>query len=165
MLKPRRLWTGKQVISHLLRHLHPEAKNLNMTSGTKTPASAWSRGRQPDAEADATVLVRQGELLTGVLDKSSFGATEFGLVHCVHELLGGEATGRLLTQLGKLFTGYQQMHGFTSGIGDLILTPEADQKRLSLHAKADGLGMQGCASFLGSGAPPDGAPRAAMRAS
>ena len=27
----------------------------------------------------------------------------------VHELLGGEATGKLLTQLGKLFTGYN--HG------------------------------------------------------
>ena len=24
-----------------------------------------------------------------------------------------------LTQLGKLFTGYNQMHGFTCGIGDL----------------------------------------------
>ena len=48
ILKPRPLWTGKQVISHLLLHLHPEARHLNMASGTKTPGSvllpwgAWS---------------------------------------------------------------------------------------------------------------------------
>ena len=69
--------------------------------------------------------MRGGELLSGVLDKAAFGSTEFGLVHCVNELLGAEPTGRLLTQLGKLFTGYQQMHGFTCGIGDLLLTPSA----------------------------------------
>ena len=65
-----------------------------------------------------------------MLDKASFGATEFGLVHSVHELLGGEATGKLLTQLGKLFTGYNQMHGFTCGIGDLLITPAANKVRL-----------------------------------
>ena len=58
--------------------------------------------------------MRGGELLSGVLDKAAFGSTEFGLVHCVNELLGAEPTGRLLTQLGKLFTGYQQITGFTA---------------------------------------------------
>ena len=100
ILKPRALWTGKQVISHLLLHLHPEAHHLTMESGTKTPASAWTGpDKTPADPADGTVIVRGGELLCGVLDKAAFGATEFGLVHCVQELLGGAATGKLLTQL------------------------------------------------------------------
>ena len=166
ILKPRPLWTGKQVISHLLRHLHPDATSLNMECATKTPASAWTaapgRGK-PDPE-DAVVIVRHGELLAGVLDKAAFGATEFGLVHSVFEVLGPGATGQLLTQLGKLFTGYQQMHGFTCGIGDLLLTDEADSTRAELLRSSDSEGLKGVRKFLGAAAPPDEAPRAELRA-
>ena len=41
LLKPRLLWTGKQVITMLLRHLHPDARHLNMHSATKTAADMW----------------------------------------------------------------------------------------------------------------------------
>ena len=122
ILAPVRLWTGKQVISTLLHHLHPSARSLNAECAAKT-----SKGLVGDEEAH--VIIRRGELVTGVLDKAAFGDSEFGLVHSVHELLGGEATGALLTQLGKLFTGFQQMHGFTCGIADLLLTPEANAAR------------------------------------
>ena len=53
------------------------------------------------------MVVIAGEMLSGVLDKSALGATEFGLMHCVNEVLGGEATGQLLTQFGRLLTGTQ----------------------------------------------------------
>ena len=164
LLKPQVRWTGKQVISHLLLHLHPHARHLSMEAGTKTPASAWSaaKGRGKPEPEDATVIVRRGELLQGVLDKAAFGASEFGLVHCVHELLGGEATGRLLTQLGKLFTGFNQMVGFTCGIADLLLNPEADEARLALHVKADDLGLAGVRAFVGAEALDAGIPRAVL---
>jgi hypothetical protein len=48
------------------------------------------------------VIIREGELLQGILDKAAFGATECGLVHCVHELYGPESAGSLLTALGRL---------------------------------------------------------------
>ena len=149
ILKPVVRWTGKQLFSHLLLHLHPDANQLTCEAGTKTPASAWSaaagRGK-PDPE-DAVVVIRRGELLCGVLDKAAFGATEFGLVHCVHELLGGEPAGRLLSQLGRMLTGYQTIHGFTCGIADLLLTPEADATRQQLLADADELGLKGVREF------------------
>ena len=129
ILAPVRLWTGKQVISTLLHHLHPSARSLNAECAAKT-----SKGLVGDEEAH--VIIRRGELVTGVLDKAAFGDSEFGLVHSVHELLGGEATGALLTQLGKLFTGFQQMHGFTCGIADLLLTPHADAERARILGQA-----------------------------
>ena len=93
--------------------------------------------------------MRNGELLLGVLDKASFGATEFGLVHSVHELLGGAPTGQLLTQLGKLFTGYNQMHGFTCGIGDLLITPAANKARAAMIARGEPAGMKAALKFGG----------------
>ena len=32
------------------------------------------------------VIIREGELLCGVLDKAQFGPSEFGLVHCCYEV-------------------------------------------------------------------------------
>ena len=45
VLKPVELWTGKQVITALLLHLHRDAIELNMQAGSKTPASAWAADR------------------------------------------------------------------------------------------------------------------------
>jgi len=36
--------------------------------------------------SEAEVIIRDGELLCGVLDKSHYGATPYGLVHCVNEV-------------------------------------------------------------------------------
>eukprot|EP00965_Chrysotila_dentata_P090139 2975243-Pleurochrysis_carterae.AAC.1 len=138
LLKPEKLWTGKQLISTLLLHLHYDARSLAAEWGTKTAADAWAahdKGKRGCAE-EGRCVVRGGELMCGVLDKSAFGASEYGMVHAVHELLGGAATGLLLSQLGRLLTGYQQMHGHTCGIADLILTEKADLARNALLASA-----------------------------
>lgn len=37
------------------------------------------------------------DTVQGVLDKGAFGATEFGVVHAVHELYGSTSAGKLLT--------------------------------------------------------------------
>jgi DNA-directed RNA polymerase I subunit RPA1 len=166
ILKPAPLWTGKQVITHLLKHLHPNARRISMQAKTKTPASLWGASMPGDAAAaadDGEVIVRDGELLVGVLDKAAFGSTEFGLVHAVHEVLGGEATGRLLTQLGQLFNGCLKMQGVTCGIGDLLLTPAADAERSALIAKADETGQAAARGFLGATAPNEAAARQEMR--
>ena len=58
---------------------------------TPTPSPSPTQKRrgeedrlEPIGKEEAGVVVRHGELLSGVLDKASFGATEFGLVHSVH---------------------------------------------------------------------------------
>lgn len=62
------------------------------------------------------VVIRQGELLLGVLDKAHYGSSAYGLVHCCYELYGGETSGKLLTCLARLFTAYLQLYrGFTMG--------------------------------------------------
>jgi DNA-directed RNA polymerase I subunit RPA1 len=36
--------------------------------------------------SEAEVIIQHSELLCGVLDKKHYGATPFGLVHCVYEV-------------------------------------------------------------------------------
>jgi hypothetical protein len=58
---------------------------------------------------DHTVIIRQNEMLLGVIDKNSIGSSEYGLVHCVYELFGAQRAGALLTAIGRLLTVYLQV--------------------------------------------------------
>ena len=76
------------------------------------------------------ILVRENQLLRGVLDKSQFGSSAYGLVHCFYELYGSRKTELLLTALGRLFTLFlQHMGAYTCGLEDMVLTMKADSVR------------------------------------
>ena len=84
-----------------------------------------------------------GELLCGVLDKSAFGASDYGLVHSVYELYGAETAGQLLGILSRLFTKFLQHRAFTCRMDDLALTPQADRKRTTILQENAKLGTEG----------------------
>ncbi|KAM3613299.1 uncharacterized protein V6R79_023616 [Siganus canaliculatus] len=138
ILKPQHLWTGKQVVSTLLLNVIPRsAVPLNLTGKSKIPSKAWIQvpprsapGYQPDSMCDSQVVIRQGELLVGVLDKAHYGSSAYGLVHCCYELYGGETSGKLLSCLARLFTAYLQLYrGFTLGVEDILVKPGANKRR------------------------------------
>lgn len=116
-----------------------------MKSKSKVPGKYWG----PNATEEGDVLVMDGELLTGVLDKSQFGASAYGLVHSVYELYGPESAGKLLSILGRLFTKFVQTHGFTCRMDDLRLTEEGDKWRRELLEKGKDLGEQAHLEYLG----------------
>ncbi|KAJ3587391.1 hypothetical protein NHX12_010989 [Muraenolepis orangiensis] len=151
ILKPQQLWTGKQVVSTLLLNIIPEkALPLNLTGNAKIPSKAWIqvppravRGYNPESMCDSTVLIRQGELLMGVLDKAHYGSSIYSLVHCCHELYGGETGGRLLSCLARLFTAYLQLYkGFTLSVEDILVKPGANRQRKKLIKESQKLGTR-----------------------
>uniref|UniRef100_A0AAQ4QXE3 DNA-directed RNA polymerase subunit n=1 Tax=Gasterosteus aculeatus aculeatus TaxID=481459 RepID=A0AAQ4QXE3_GASAC len=138
ILKPQQLWTGKQVVSTLLLNVIPQkAVPLNLTGKSKIPSKAWIQvppraapGYSPDSMCDSQVVIRQGELLVGVLDKAHYGSSAYGLVHCCYELYGGQTSGKLLSCLARLFTAYLQLYrGFTLGVEDILVKPGANKQR------------------------------------
>jgi len=75
------------------------------------------------------VIIRDNELLTGIVDKASIGSTAFGLIHCFYELNGSKKTGKLLTALSRLFSAYLQMRGFTCSLIDLVTSETFNKSR------------------------------------
>ncbi|KAH8094813.1 beta and beta-prime subunits of DNA dependent RNA-polymerase [Cristinia sonorae] len=151
--KPKPLWTGKQIISTVMRNITPtNAKGLNLNSSAKVPGHLWGRSSQEDK-----VLFVDGDLLCGVLDKSAFGASDYGLVHSVYELYGADIAGKLLGILSRLFTKFLQHRAFTCRMDDLALTPQGNAKRKELLAKGAGLGTEGAMENFPSlnDAPPE----------
>uniref|UniRef100_A0AAY5EQQ4 DNA-directed RNA polymerase subunit n=1 Tax=Electrophorus electricus TaxID=8005 RepID=A0AAY5EQQ4_ELEEL len=138
LLKPQRLWTGKQVVSTLLLNIIPEnCIPLNLMGKAKIPSKAWVKehprfvpGYKSDSMCDSQVVIRYGELLVGVLDKAHYGSSAYGLVHCCYELYGGETSGKLLSCLARLFTAYLQLYrGFTMSVEDILVNHGANRQR------------------------------------
>ena len=114
------------------------AEGLSLNAKAKVPGSAWGKGSSEDQ-----VIFINGELLCGTLDKSAFGASEFGLVHSVYELYGADTAGRLLGILSRLFTKFLQLRAFTCRMDDLVLTDSGNAKRAELLRNGENLGTEG----------------------
>jgi DNA-directed RNA polymerase I subunit RPA1 len=148
VMKPRELWTGKQVITTLLLHLkkgndndsskQSEFPGLSTERKSKTPESAFGSKSE-----EHLVLIRDGELLRGVLDKAAFGSTEFCLVHATYEAYGPVKAGLLLNALGRLFTAYIQFYsGHSCRVEDLVLKKEADAVRRKMVQRSYNIGSR-----------------------
>jgi DNA-directed RNA polymerase I subunit RPA1 len=114
------------------------AAGLNLTSKAKVNGELWGKKSE-----EGKVLFMDGELLCGVLDKSQFGASDYGLVHSVYELYGAEIAGKLLSILSRLFTKYLQHRAFTCRMDDLTLTREGDVRRKEILLQNRNLGTEG----------------------
>ncbi len=136
--KPRELWTGKQVISTLLQHLRRGKDGESYSTEILPGISVERKAKTPnvafgDAMKEHLVIIRDGELLRGILDKSAFGATDHSLVHGVYEAYGPTKAGLLLNAFGRLFTAYIQYYsGHSCRMEDLILKKEVDAARKEL---------------------------------
>ncbi|CAJ1955371.1 unnamed protein product [Cylindrotheca closterium] len=156
ILKPKPLWTGKQVISTLLNHLRKgndrDVEGSEVLPGISTERKAKTPGTAFGIAAEEhLVIIRDGELLRGVLDKAAFGATDFCLVHAVFEAYGPEKAGLLLNSLGRLFTAYiQYFSGHSCRMEDLVLTSVSDQTRRDLVKATFNVGSRAAKAWADS---------------
>ena len=144
ILKPVELWSGKQLIGSLLQLLTHGRPPLNLQSKAKVPVANWAQHKE-----EATIVIRQNDLLTGVLDKSQFGDAGYGLVHAVYELYGANTAGQLLSTLGRLFTLYLQTQAFTCGIDDMLIVGRSEEERRRLIASSQTTGVEAALDFAG----------------
>lgn len=155
IIKPVQLWSGKQVISTVIINVIPKRKKpLNLESSAKINFKAWEKGKCRKWKAGGTpfkrkeimtegeVIIRGGELLCGVLDKTHCGATPYSLAHCMYELYGGQCSNQLLSSFAKLFTTFLQREGFTLGVEDILVIESADEKRIKYIEEARKIGKE-----------------------
>lgn len=109
LLKPKPVWTGKQIISLAL----PNSLNL-------------SRGgdQMPSKDDNDTLLIYQGELLFGLFAKATVGASSGGVIHTVYNQEGWEATMKFFNTTQRIVAYWLLHHGFSIGPGDTIPDPD-----------------------------------------
>jgi DNA-directed RNA polymerase I subunit RPA1 len=164
ILRPKTLWTGKQVISTVLKNIIPlHWQGLNLTSKSSTGSEQWGELSEEDSskfliknekggfsfrDTEQNVIFKDGELLCGILDKAQLGPSVNGLTHSIHELYGHIAAGKLMSILGRLLTRFLNERAWTCGMDDLYLTPAGDKARRTEIDKSVQLGLEISAKYV-----------------
>ena len=156
IVKPRRLWTGKDVMRTILDHVAYQRPGVTLKHSCKTPHTFWG------SKEEGELIVRQNYICTGVIDKNAFG--KFGLIHAVAELHGKQIAGKLLSVLSRLLTLFLQQHGFTCGMDDLVLVAESEELRVKQLAKAGAASKSAAEAFVQVKDVPEVALRSAVSA-
>ena len=144
VVKPQAMWTGKQVITTVLKNITPVTHpGLTLLGKSQTPDDRWGEGSE-----EGIVIIENGELLCGILDKAHLGPVGGGLVHAVYEAYGHTIAGKLLSILGRLLTRLLNMRAFSCGIEDLLLTADGEKTRRKELQAADTIGLEVAAKYV-----------------
>ncbi|KAL1747355.1 hypothetical protein HDZ31DRAFT_32193 [Schizophyllum fasciatum] len=106
IIKPKPLWTGKQILSMVV------PRGINIARKSEKGGSA--------PPADDGMFIENGDIMYGVVDKKTVGASQGGLIHVVFREKGPEATRTLFTGLQQVVNYWLFHNGFSIGIGDTI---------------------------------------------
>ncbi|KAI0757559.1 beta and beta-prime subunits of DNA dependent RNA-polymerase [Daedaleopsis nitida] len=113
IIKPKPLWTGKQLLSLCV----PRGINIFRSSDPKSHNPVFDDG----------ILIENGDIIYGIVEKKTVGASQGGLVHVVFREKGPEATRGLFSGLQQVVNYWLFHNGFSIGIGDTI----ADKKTMA----------------------------------
>jgi DNA-directed RNA polymerase II subunit RPB1 len=114
ILTPVELWTGKQLFSLLLQRTPINLHKYSNTRPKKQKETAWM------SCTDTEVLVEQGEIISGILDKNCLARSEGGIIHLIWNEWGSEYCKFFLGQAQQLINNWLVARGYTIGIGDTI---------------------------------------------
>lgn len=120
LIKPRLLWTGKQVFSVLLR---PNRKtNIHVNLESKTKSFVKRSGQIPDlCPNDGWFVVKNSEIMCGVVDKAIVGdGNKDSVFFVLLRDYGENYAAKCMTRLSKLCSRWLGNHGFSIGIEDVM---------------------------------------------
>ncbi|MHA1893027.1 MAG: DNA-directed RNA polymerase subunit A' [Candidatus Helarchaeota archaeon] len=117
--KPKEYWTGKQLFSVLI----PPALNLTLKARV---CRKCSHCKKFECEYDAYVIVRNGELISGVIDKKAFGAGQpDSLLHRIVKDYNNRRARIFLDSAAAMLIDVITNIGFSVGIDDIDLESDA----------------------------------------
>ena len=120
--KPQEMWTGKQIFSLFL----PKDFSYSLKASICRNCNVCLREECP---YDAYVVIKNGKLISGVIDKNSIGAEKSeSILHRLIKDYGTEAGRAFLNRISKLLTRFITMRGFSYSYDELDLSPEAKKE-------------------------------------
>ncbi|KAL3917569.1 MAG: hypothetical protein SGILL_004651, partial [Bacillariaceae sp.] len=133
ILKPIRLWTGKQIFTAMLR---PNRQD-EVCPTFETKEKNYSEDKY-FCKNDGYVAFRNGELISGNIAKKTIGdGSKTGLIFVVLRDYGPDESGKLLDRWSKLCGRFMGNHkGFSIGISDV--TPSEDLTKMKHNILLEG---------------------------
>lgn len=153
ILAPKRLWTGKQIFSMLMRPNKSSPVKVNLDAKCReyaepSPPEPGCKPRAPDmCPNDGWLVVRNSEVMCGRMDKSTVGSgKKESIFYVILRDFGPDAAVTAMNRLAKLCARVLTNRGFSIGIGDVFPTATLTEKKQALvnaaYRKADELIQQ-----------------------
>ncbi|MDD1766388.1 MAG: DNA-directed RNA polymerase subunit A', partial [Candidatus Methanomethyliaceae archaeon] len=129
--KPEERWTGKQLASLFL----PKTFNYTLKSNV---CQKCPQCKKEECENDAYVVIKNGKLTAGVIDKKSIGAGQpESVLHRLVKDYGTDMGRQYIDKAFKLFLSYIDSRGLTIGLDDEELPEKAKEKVGSVVEEAE----------------------------
>ncbi|KAI1810219.1 DNA-directed RNA polymerase III subunit RPC1 [Poronia punctata] len=149
ILAPKRLWTGKQIFSMLMRPNKSSPVKVNLDAKCReyvdpAPAPPGHRKRAPDmCPNDGWLVVRNSEVMCGRMDKSTVGSgKKDSIFYVILRDYGADAAVTAMNRLAKLCARMLTNRGFSIGIGDVFPTKALTEAKNKLvedaYVESDG---------------------------
>lgn len=125
ILKPRVLWSGKQIFSLVLVPNKASRKGICLV--TKTKNYSKEREGRPQwndlCPEDGYVIIHDGELLTGAVDKSVLGSgSKNNIFYVMLRDISSDSAAKAMWRLGRVTSFFLANRGFSLGIDDVTPT-------------------------------------------
>ncbi|KAM0748584.1 DNA-directed RNA polymerase III subunit C1 [Meredithblackwellia eburnea MCA 4105] len=130
IVKPVRLWTGKQIFNVLMRPNKQSKVLVNLECKNKTHEKP-AEGLPPDMSPnDGYLVVQNSEIMCGVMDKSTVGdGNKKSVFAVIQRDYGAEEAASAMNKMAKLCARWLANKGFSIGISDVTPGPALrDQK-------------------------------------
>lgn len=113
IVKPRPLWTGKQLFSMF-------CPDINYRGKSKFHPSKYDKIPDPFNFLDSEVLIHSGELLCGTVDKNVVGTSGGSIVHITWLSKGWEETRAFMNQLQCAVNYWMLNTSYTVSVSDTV---------------------------------------------
>ena len=110
IIKPKPLWTGKQIFSLIF----PPINLVKDRSDPDPKADLWNNPK------DDRIIIKKGELVAGIICKKTIGTSHGGIIHVIFNEQGPEAAKDFLSRTQRLINNWLLNHGHTVGVQDTI---------------------------------------------
>ncbi|QIX00009.1 hypothetical protein AMS68_005526 [Peltaster fructicola] len=131
--KPQRLWTGKQIWGMLMKP-HPDYPvTVNLDAKCKSYV-APEPGTAPDmSETDCYLVIRNSEVMCGVMDKATVGdGKKDSVFYVIMRDFGPDYAAAAMNRLAKLSARWLGEQGFSLGISDVYPSDRLRERKQEL---------------------------------
>ena len=140
-LKPKKLWTGKQLYGLALKPNKKEGIDISMES----PSKNYSKEGKWMCKKDGWITFRHSELLTGQIDSAIIGGkNKISLFHMIVRDYGTLESARVMARIARFCARFLGDYGFSIGISDV--TPSSDLTQMKETVVKNG--YEKCSQYI-----------------
>ncbi|KAJ1989575.1 DNA-directed RNA polymerase III subunit C1 (rpo31) [Coemansia spiralis] len=130
IVKPRRMWSGKQIISVLMR----PNKNSNIMINLEAETKSFRRSSIPDlCPNEGYLIIRNSEIMCGILDKNVVGdGKKSSIFYIALRDYGTNEAAAIMNRLAKLSARWSCNQGFSIGLSDVMPGTKLCERKATL---------------------------------